>query len=248
MVGIFTGLGTGLERGSATVLGSAGLLGSAAQGRGGEGIFVNAATGNLLLNRQDEFLVGLGPDVAIARTYNSQAVLTDDNNDRWRQSTDRRVFGLVGTLNTAGSTVHRVSADGSDITYGWDSARSLYYTTDGAGAWDTIVKSGSQWIWTDGDTQKVEKYDDTNGGRIVWEGDTDGNAITYGYAGDKLDKASTADGAWTQYTWSGYNITKVAVRHGRGLCAGRGDLFGAQRGQEHRRPADQQHHQHLSMA
>ncbi|MES2443088.1 MAG: LysM peptidoglycan-binding domain-containing protein [Pseudomonadota bacterium] len=209
MVGIFTGNGTGFERGSGSVLGGMGLLGSAAQGRGGEGVFVNAANGNLVLNRQDEFLVGLGPDVAIGRTYNSQATLSDDNNDKWRQSTDRRVFGLTGTLNTAGSTVRRVSADGSDIVYSWQG--TAYVATDGAGAYDKIVKSGNQWIWTDGDTQNVEKYDDLNGGRIVWEGDTDGNAITYTYVGDKLDKATTADGAWTQYTWSGYDISKVVT-------------------------------------
>ncbi len=203
MVGIFTGSGTGFERGSGSVLGGAGLLGSAAQGRGGEGVFVNAANGNLLLNRQDEFLVGLGPDAAIGRTYNSQATLADDNNDRWRQSTDRRVFGL------SGSTVRRVSADGSDITYSWNG--SAYVATDGAGAYDKIVKVGNQWIWTDGDTQKVEKYDDLNGGRIVWEGDTDGNAISYTYTGDKLDKATTADGAWMQYAWSGNNISRIVT-------------------------------------
>lgn len=211
MVAIFTGSGTGFERGSGSVLGGAGLLGSAAQGRGGEGVFVNAANGNLVLNRQDEFLVGRGPDVAIGRTYNSQATLGDDNNDKWRQSTDRRVFGLTGTLNTAGSTVHRVSADGSDITYTWNAGKSAYLATDGAGAYDLIVKSGNQWIWTDGATQNVEKYDDLNGGRIVWEGDSDLNAVTYTYVGDKLDKATTADGSWTQYTWSGYNIAKVVT-------------------------------------
>jgi YD repeat-containing protein len=211
VVAIFSGNGTGFERGSGSILGASGLLGSATQGRSGDGVFVNAANGNLLLNRQDEFLVGRGPDVAIARTYNSLATLSDDNDDKWRQSTDRRVFGLTGTLNTAGSTVRRVSADGSDITYSWNATKSAYVTTDGAGAYDMIVKAGNEWHWTDGTTQIVEKYNDLNGGRIVWEGDPDGNAISYTYVGDKLDKATTADGSWTQYTWSGNTITKIVT-------------------------------------
>src|SRR4051812_37006086 len=115
MVAIFTGAGTGFERSSASVLGSQGRLGDAQLGRSGEAVFVNAANGNLLINQRDEFLVGRGPDINIGRTYNSLATLTDDNNDKWRQTTDRRVFGLTGTLNTPGSTVRRVGDDGAEI-------------------------------------------------------------------------------------------------------------------------------------
>lgn len=49
MVAIFTGLGAGFERGSGAALGSGGLLGSSGLGRGGEGVFLNALSGNLLL-------------------------------------------------------------------------------------------------------------------------------------------------------------------------------------------------------
>ncbi|HEX4695613.1 hypothetical protein, partial [Sphingomonas sp.] len=71
MVEIFTGAGAGLERGSANVLGAAGLLGSGSIGRSGEQALLNAATGNLVIQQQDEMLVGQGPDDAIVRTYNS---------------------------------------------------------------------------------------------------------------------------------------------------------------------------------
>lgn len=156
MVAIFAGTGAGFERGSGSVLGKVGLLGGSALGRGGENVFVNAANGNLLINRQDEFLVGRGPDVAIARTYNSLADAGDDNNDNWRQSTDRRVFDLVGPFNSWGSSVKRVAGDGSVVTYSWDG--TAYVATDGAGAYDKLTHSGGVWTWTDGDSQITETY------------------------------------------------------------------------------------------
>ena len=174
MVAIFAGLGFGFERGSGSVLGGSGLLGSALQGWGGEGVFVNGASGNLLLQKQDEFLVGKGPDVGVGRTYNSLTSLADDNGDKWRQSTDRRVYGLTGTLNTAGSTVNRISGDGTEIVYAWDASVGAYVTKDGGGAYDRIVRSGTEWVWTDGDSQSTERYETTGTGRIKSAADRSG--------------------------------------------------------------------------
>src|SRR5688572_21103429 len=148
MTAIFTGLGAGFTRSSATVLGNSGLLGSASTGRGGDNVMVNAATGNLVITRQDEFLVGRGPDVGISRTYNSLAEVSDrDNGDQWQMGTTRWVFDVPAqaALNTAGSTVKRQGADGSVVTYKWETRGGVaaYWTTDGDGAHDKLVKSGS---------------------------------------------------------------------------------------------------------
>ena len=88
MVAVFTGLGAGFERSSVAQVGAGGLLGSGAQGRGGDNVSLNAATGNLLISRQDEFLVGRGLDVDISRTYNGLSSLNhyDENGDQWRLS------------------------------------------------------------------------------------------------------------------------------------------------------------------
>lgn len=158
MVAIFTGLGTGFERGSGSLLGSSGLLGSSSLGRGGEQLFFNAATGNLMISQRDEYLVGRGLDAAVARTYNSLGDLSDDNGDNWRQGYDRRIVNLTGTLNSTGSTVQRVSGDGSVITYSWDAAKAAYIATDGAGSYDKLTSSGGVWTWTDGDSQVRETY------------------------------------------------------------------------------------------
>ncbi|HYD37812.1 MAG TPA: hypothetical protein VEA60_09375, partial [Allosphingosinicella sp.] len=224
MVALFTGAGAGLERGSGSILGGPGLLGGASLGRNGEQVYVNAASGNLVVRQNDEFLVGLGPDVAIARTYNSLGDLTDENADNWRQSTDRRIYGLVGAYGSAGSTVNRVSGDGSVITYSWDQSwnnnAGAYVATDGAGAFDTLTQASNVWTWTDGSTQVKEKYVAAVGttlGTTAWRlsevTDLDLNKLTFTYiAGtDKVDRVTTQDLGYTEYVWSGNNISKVVT-------------------------------------
>jgi len=229
MVSIFTGLGSGFERGSAAQLGSAGLLGAGTLGRNGEQLSLNAATGNLLIRQQDEFLVGRGQDASVSRTYNSLGDPThDDNGDRWQQSTDRRVYGLTGTLNTTGSTVKRLSGDGSEITYTWNSTASAYVATDGAGAYDKLVQSGSgsttAWTWTDGDSQIVETYSAYDPAhpsapttwRITSQADTSGNTLSYSYvtSSSRLDRITTQNGEYIAYSWDGSgNITDVVTHY-----------------------------------
>lgn len=216
MVAIFTGLGAGLERGSGSTLGSMGVLGGASMGRGGDQVSLNAASGNLVITKSDEFLVGRGPDATIARTYNSQGAFDDDNGDGWRQSTNRRMT-LQGTANASGSRVSRISGDGSEIVYNWNG--SYYATTEGGGAHDKITHAGGVLTWTDGDSQMVENYELVPGSanqtyRIVRQTDTDGNSLTFSYAADgKLSRVTTADGSadrnFIEYRWTGNNITQI---------------------------------------
>jgi len=225
MVGIFSGRLLGLTGGSGDVLGGSGLLGSGSLGRGGEQVYVNATTGNLVLSKQDEFLVGKGPDASVSRTYNSLTTLADDNGDDWRQSSDRRVYGLTGTLNTAGSTVRRVSGDGTEVVYTWNASwrngSGAYVTTDGSGAYDTIIKSGAEWFWYDGDTSARESYYDETAaaglqGKIKALKDAAGLAIAYAYdSSNRLSTITTASGESIQYTWAGNNIIQVSTSYTR---------------------------------
>src|SRR5215469_2714208 len=112
MVAIVTGNGLGLERSSGLVLGSNGQLGSAAFGRYGEDVTVNAATGNLVIGRTDEILIGQGPDSVISRSYNSLGSSSGlGTNDNWQLNDERHVTGLTGTVNTAGSTITLIDWD-----------------------------------------------------------------------------------------------------------------------------------------
>ena len=74
MVAIVGGVGLGLDRSSATVLGKIGQqgeLGDPTFNRFGENVTVNAATGNLMIERNDEILIGRGLDDVISHDYNS---------------------------------------------------------------------------------------------------------------------------------------------------------------------------------
>src|SRR4051812_42371756 len=105
MVAYVSGNSLGWINGSAGVLGNSGQLGDASVGNGNENVTVNATTGNLVISHRDEYLTGLGLDLPILRTYNSQGLLNDDNADNWRLGYSRTVGNLTGTANTAGSTV-----------------------------------------------------------------------------------------------------------------------------------------------
>lgn len=217
MVAVVVGSRLGLEQTSAFVLGSRGQIGSPSHGRSGENIFVNGATGNVVVTDRDEFLIGLGPDSSFSRTHNSQATADGDNGDSWRLGVSRRVTGLTGTVNTTGSTITRTDWEGSEVVYTWNSAKSAYQTTEGAGAYDLLTYASSVWTWTDGDTQVVEKYDSANGGRITHRTDTDGNSLTFAYGSNGLvSRVTTADGGYTDLTWGGtgsLNLTQMVTTY-----------------------------------
>jgi YD repeat-containing protein len=184
-------------------------MGSAALGRAGDNVYVNAATGNLVISNQDEFLIGLGPDSAIGRAYNSLGAFTDDNGDNWRPTTARQVQGLTGTVNTAGSTVTRVDWDGSEVVYTYDTTLARYVSKAGSGAYDTILYSGGVWSWIDGNSRVTETYNASN--RIATLTDPDGNALTFTYTGSLLTRVTTASGEYTDLTWSGNNLTQMVT-------------------------------------
>lgn len=210
MVAIFTGAGTGFARGSGAALGGAGLLGNAAQGRSGDQVYLNAANGNLIIDRQDEYLAGRGLDASVTRTFNSQGDYSDDNGDNWRLNDDRVIFDIVGANNVVGSSVKWRAGDGSIITYTYNG--QAYVATDGAGAHDTITWDGSYWRRTDGDSRITETYGwRDNAWRMVEQRDTSGNALTYWHTGGKVARVATSNGELIEYEWSGNNLADVYV-------------------------------------
>ncbi|MBQ4853032.1 hypothetical protein [Pseudoalteromonas sp. MMG012] len=75
MGAVISGNGLGLFNSSATMLGGQVDSGKAALGQASEQFFVNAATGNLVIQGKDEQVKGLGLGLGIVRTYNSEGIL-----------------------------------------------------------------------------------------------------------------------------------------------------------------------------
>ena len=79
MVAIVSGTGLGLLGSSLYTLGGQkhAASGTATTGRNGDQVYLNAATGNLVMQQRDEFLASAGINTALTRTYNSQGMLSD---------------------------------------------------------------------------------------------------------------------------------------------------------------------------
>lgn len=210
MVAVISGSGLGLFGSSA--LGGIGGSGTAA-GRGNDRIYVNAATGNLIVRAVDERLSTLGLDLSLVRTYNSQGLLDDDNGDNWRLGVHQRVYGLTGTPNTAGSTITKVFGDGREVGYSYDVNLEAYVSTEGDGAHDTLQYDDSSdgvfWYWTDGSTRDTEIYDSS--GRLTrWIGGA-GGSLSYGYTGSLLTQITDLSGQITHLDYNGTDLTAIRV-------------------------------------
>jgi YD repeat-containing protein len=206
MVAAVSSSGLGLFGSSRDVLGGAGMRGDAALGRGTDRIYVNTATGNLIVQSQDERLSALGLGLSLVRTYNSQGLLNDDNGDNFRLGVHSRLYEF-----NAGASVRKEFGDGRVVLYQYNAARALYVSTEGGGAHDTLSfnASNSQWTWTDGSSRTREIYDST--GRLFEARDADDNTLTYGYTGALLTSITDASGQTTTLVYSGNNLTEIKV-------------------------------------
>lgn len=202
MVAVVSGSGLGLFGSSISTLGGG-------SGRGTDRVYVNAATGNLVVQSQDEMLRAVGLDIALVRTYNSQGLLDDDNGDNWRLGVQQRLYNLTGDVNTAGSTITKVFGDGREVIYRYDTGLSRYVSSDGDGAHDTLQNAAGEWTWTDGTGRNTETYDAD--GRLTHSRDADGNVVSYGYTDSLLTQITDASGQITYLDYDGGNLSQIRV-------------------------------------
>lgn len=185
MSAVLTSENLGLFNSSLDVLGRSGLLGLAQSGQSNTRTYINAATGNLVIQRRDEILIGQGVDTSVSRFYNSLAQFDGDNGDNWRLSLNRSL-SFSGTPNTVGSTVTRTAGDGSITVFTYDSSAGAYVSQDGDGAhnWIRYDSANSEWTWTADGGVSREVFDAAGVLRSVF--DRDGNETVYAYTAGRL--------------------------------------------------------------
>ncbi|WP_459569053.1 carbohydrate-binding protein, partial [Cupriavidus sp. 8B] len=219
MVGIVSGDFFGLTGNGSAGLGQRGLLGAASEGNASQQAFVNVATGNLVLQGQDDLLVSRGGDIGVVRTYNSQGTYSNQGADAWWRSGYHRLLNQTGGLNQAGSTIQRVAADGSILSYAYDAASQRYLAATGSGQFDSLGydASSNQWTWTQAGTGNSETYASGGGGwRMTSSSDQNGNATTYAFSGDLLTSITAASGESVQFVYQGNNLAQEQVRQADG--------------------------------
>jgi len=202
MVAIVAGNGLGLFNTSLNSLGGSGSPGQGNLGQAGGQALVNISNGNLVLRFTDEQLSGLGQDLLHTRTYNTRGDFSDADADGWRWDAERSLT-LVGTLNTAGSQMVRITGDGHKAVYRWDGTR--YQSTEGDGAHDTLTWDdlAGQVVWTDGSRRTTERYNWN--GQLVSTTDANGTQISYSY--DVQGRLSSVKDSSGQELVLNYNAT-----------------------------------------
>jgi YD repeat-containing protein len=178
MVAIVAGNGLGLFNTSLNISGA--VWGQGVLGQSGGRFFVNASTGNLVIQVQDEQLSARGQDLQHLRTYNSKGLLNDGDKDQWRWGGEQRLV-----LSQDALTLTRTTGDGHETVYTKNGTR--WVSQEGSGAHDSIELVGSDFVWTDGSTRQEERYaasskllksrTDINGNRTDYKFDPNGRLL-----------------------------------------------------------------------
>ena len=222
MVAVVSGNGLGLDNSSLRQLGQ-GLGGQAAIGQGNVAPVVNTATGNLVLESQDEGLIFDGLSLDVLRTYNSQGQLSGSAG--WQFGFSRSIGGLTGTLDTAGSTVTRTDDDGSAVTYSYNATSGQYVSTGQSGAQDTLSWStaASTWTWTDSANRQQETYNVSGQLTVLSDAQT-GASYRFSYNGSQLSQITAGDGDALTFTYNtsgqltGLSIQEIPPGQSTAVC------------------------------
>ena len=155
-------------------------------GQASNSYFVNAATGNLVVQSSDDSLSAQGIDIDVLRTYNSQDLFGDNvGQDSWRLGFLSSIKLTSGSLNNENSIITRISADGYEQQFTHNGTE--YISKEGSGAHDTLVVESNKVTITEGTSLTSYEYQTiANGGKLIALLDKNGNGQHYQYQNDRL--------------------------------------------------------------
>jgi YD repeat-containing protein len=218
MVAIVSGHGLGINFSSANVAGGRGQLGQAQTGAAGQEVYVNAATGNLVLRERDLQLFDHGLDLGFLHTYNSQGRFQDEPGQDAALGFYARSIRFEGTPGDAGSTLVRTLADGSAQVLTWDAATDAFTDADGASARLDVDRV----TFASADGTLTETYSRPSG-RLSASAQAGGHALAYDYDDAGLLASVTSDaGERTVYGWQNGRLASVRVETLDGVGAWQG--------------------------
>ncbi|MCZ8384134.1 LysM peptidoglycan-binding domain-containing protein [Achromobacter xylosoxidans] len=211
MVAIVSGNSLGINLSSLAKLGDQGVFGNANLGRSNDQVYINAWSGNLVFRTPDDQLAGHGSLFGSVRTYNSQGKL--GHADAWSIGAALKKVRLNGQLFNSMSTMTRIDDDGSEQSFLTDPSIAVtYVSSGGVGAYDKITYDSvkGQFVWQDGSTGLIERYEGSGAGRLLSSTDASGNTRTYAYGPNgKLSSVTDASGGVTYYDYVGQNLTQI---------------------------------------
>ncbi|NVJ62547.1 MAG: RHS repeat protein, partial [Gammaproteobacteria bacterium] len=196
MTGIFSAQGLGVFNATIDALGTNGQLNQPSIGSFGGQAFVNVTNGNLVIQRQDEILVGKGVDANAIRTYNSQGQM---NADGWRYSFEREL--IIGS-----GSITRVAGDGSRTVF-TSIGNNTYRSTDGSGAHDTIQLTGSTYTYTEGSSGLKETYSQRPNGQWLLASSSNKSGVGYTVNYDSQNRVSRLYTSNGENTWFKYDAS-----------------------------------------
>ena len=117
------------------------------------------------------------------------------------------LFGFGQTLtdlpsDTNAGQLTRLDGDGFASRFVWNAEQQRYLSTDGQGAYDSLMfdATAQQWVFLDGATQTEERYNSQ--GRLVSLTDAQGQTTTFSYENDQLVRLTDATGLVTQLEYN----------------------------------------------
>lgn len=187
MTQIFTGSGLGLIGSSLGALGQYGPKGVAGLGQNGLSTYVNAATGNLVLQQRDGFLADFTGGFDLFQTYNSRS------DGSWR-------FNTATHLTFDEQHIYRTDEDGHQRRFIYNAHQHAYLADDGSTA--RLTFENNAWIYREGTGQIASRYNQD--GQLTSMNDRDGHVFHFSYDNGQLTRIVNNNGKQS-ITWSFQN-------------------------------------------